>query len=154
MLIILQYLTEELGTADWDLVLQLQRIWACSKGMDDTDDELEDQELEAHYMYMAKIQEVILDADDNYGPIFNIEPLEKDDPMFQKERELLASLIKQMKIEIDESKQNKKSLESSNKALREANSFLNIELKRYKESDFVKNVELKCAKAYGLLAEP
>ncbi|GJV34719.1 retrovirus-related pol polyprotein from transposon TNT 1-94 [Tanacetum coccineum] len=49
----------------WDSVLQLQGIWACIKGMpetetkqadwkDDTDDESEDQELEAHYMYMAQ----------------------------------------------------------------------------------------------------
>nr|GEU89403.1 integrase, catalytic region, zinc finger, CCHC-type, peptidase aspartic, catalytic [Tanacetum cinerariifolium] len=44
---------------------------------DDTDDEPEDRESEAHYMYMAKIQEVILDAVDNYGPIFNTEPLAK-----------------------------------------------------------------------------
>nr|GFB48518.1 hypothetical protein [Tanacetum cinerariifolium] len=44
---------------------------------DDTDDdELEDQELEAHYMYMAKLQEVSLDAADS-GPIFDDEPLEE-----------------------------------------------------------------------------
>nr|GEY37232.1 integrase, catalytic region, zinc finger, CCHC-type, peptidase aspartic, catalytic [Tanacetum cinerariifolium] len=44
---------------------------------DDTDDdELEDQELEAHYMYMAQLQEVSLDAAD-YGPIFDDEPLQK-----------------------------------------------------------------------------
>nr|GEW11974.1 hypothetical protein [Tanacetum cinerariifolium] len=43
---------------------------------DDTDDELEDQELEAHYMYMAKLQEVSPDADDS-GPIFDAEPLQK-----------------------------------------------------------------------------
>nr|GEY28895.1 hypothetical protein [Tanacetum cinerariifolium] len=43
---------------------------------DDTDDELEDQELEAHYMYMAKIQEVSPDAADS-GPIFDAEPLQK-----------------------------------------------------------------------------
>ncbi|GJS39852.1 retrovirus-related pol polyprotein from transposon TNT 1-94 [Tanacetum coccineum] len=170
---------------------------------DDTNDELEDEELEAHYMYMEKIQEVILDGADNSGPIFDIEPLEKvhnsddnynvfanerqqpesvndtylveqcdinttpdlldmsnnggevdqDDQMLQEERELLVSLIEQMKIEIDGSKQNNKCLESANKALREANTFLNNELKRYKESDFVKNIKLKCAKAYGLLAE-
>nr|GFD54093.1 hypothetical protein [Tanacetum cinerariifolium] len=37
---------------------------------DDTDDdELEDQELEAHYMYMAQLQEVSPDASDS-GPIF------------------------------------------------------------------------------------
>ncbi|GJT85872.1 hypothetical protein Tco_1067589 [Tanacetum coccineum] len=44
---------------------------------DDIDDELEDQELEAHYMYMAKIQEVSLDAVDNSRPVFDTEPLQK-----------------------------------------------------------------------------
>ncbi|GJX75018.1 hypothetical protein Tco_0313613 [Tanacetum coccineum] len=44
---------------------------------DDTDDEPEDQELEAHYLYMAKIQEVSLDAADNSGPVFDVDPLQK-----------------------------------------------------------------------------
>nr|GEU68911.1 hypothetical protein [Tanacetum cinerariifolium] len=44
---------------------------------DDTDDEPEDQELEAHYMYMAQLQEVTPDAADNSGPIFDTEPLQK-----------------------------------------------------------------------------
>ncbi|GKC75355.1 hypothetical protein Tco_1126129 [Tanacetum coccineum] len=35
------------------------------------------QELEAHYMYMAQIQEVTPDAADNSGPIFDAEPLQK-----------------------------------------------------------------------------
>nr|GEX63625.1 retrovirus-related Pol polyprotein from transposon TNT 1-94 [Tanacetum cinerariifolium] len=43
---------------------------------DDTDDESKDQELEAHYMYMAKIQEVSPDAADS-GPIFDTEPVQK-----------------------------------------------------------------------------
>nr|GEZ17342.1 hypothetical protein [Tanacetum cinerariifolium] len=44
---------------------------------DDTDDdELEDQELEAHYMYMAQLQEVSLDVADS-GLIFDAEPLQK-----------------------------------------------------------------------------
>nr|GEW38433.1 hypothetical protein [Tanacetum cinerariifolium] len=43
---------------------------------DDIDDESEDQELEVHYMYMAQIQEVSLDAADS-GPIFDSEPLQK-----------------------------------------------------------------------------
>nr|GEW28555.1 hypothetical protein [Tanacetum cinerariifolium] len=43
---------------------------------DDTDDESEDQELKAHYMYMAQIQEVSPDAA-NSGPIFDAEPLQK-----------------------------------------------------------------------------
>nr|GEU52530.1 retrovirus-related Pol polyprotein from transposon TNT 1-94 [Tanacetum cinerariifolium] len=43
---------------------------------DDTDDESEDKELEAHYMYMAQIQEVSSDAADS-GPIFDTEPVQK-----------------------------------------------------------------------------
>nr|GEX98198.1 hypothetical protein [Tanacetum cinerariifolium]GEZ04249.1 hypothetical protein [Tanacetum cinerariifolium] len=39
---------------------------------DDTDDESDDQELEAHYMYMAKLQQVSPDVDDS-GPIFDKE---------------------------------------------------------------------------------
>nr|GFC58909.1 hypothetical protein [Tanacetum cinerariifolium] len=43
---------------------------------DDTDDESDDQELEAHYMYMAKIQEVSSDVVDS-GPIFDTKPEQK-----------------------------------------------------------------------------
>nr|GFA82499.1 hypothetical protein [Tanacetum cinerariifolium] len=43
---------------------------------DDTNDESDDQELEAHYMYMAKIQEASLDVVDS-GPIFDTEPEQK-----------------------------------------------------------------------------
>nr|GEW96234.1 hypothetical protein [Tanacetum cinerariifolium] len=43
---------------------------------DTDDDELEDQELEAHYMYMAQLQEVSPDAADS-GAIFDDEPLQK-----------------------------------------------------------------------------
>nr|GFB32792.1 Gag-Pol polyprotein [Tanacetum cinerariifolium] len=44
---------------------------------DDTDDdELEDQELEAHYTYMAQLQQVSPDAADS-GPISDDEPLQK-----------------------------------------------------------------------------
>nr|GEV22891.1 hypothetical protein [Tanacetum cinerariifolium] len=44
---------------------------------DDTDDESEDHELEAHYMYMARLQEVTPDPADNSGPIFDPEPLQQ-----------------------------------------------------------------------------
>ncbi|GKD49496.1 hypothetical protein Tco_1278472, partial [Tanacetum coccineum] len=44
---------------------------------DDTNDEPEDQELEAHYLYMANIQEVTPDAANNSGPIFDTKPLQK-----------------------------------------------------------------------------
>nr|GFA51169.1 hypothetical protein [Tanacetum cinerariifolium] len=103
---------------------------------DDTDDdELEDQELEARYMYMAQLQQVSPDAADS-GPIFDDEPLQKvsnddhynvfamekidqndDDNDLAKERELLAFLIEKLKCEIDESKNHNKFLETLNKAL-------------------------------------
>nr|GFC03994.1 hypothetical protein [Tanacetum cinerariifolium] len=43
---------------------------------DDTDDESGDQESEAHYMYMAKLQQVSPDVVDS-GPIFDTEPEQK-----------------------------------------------------------------------------
>nr|GFA46060.1 hypothetical protein [Tanacetum cinerariifolium] len=88
---------------------------------DDTDDEPKDQELEAHYMYMAQIQEVTPDAADNSGHIFDSEPLQKvdqdDDDDLANERDLLASLIEKLKCEIDDIKNRNKFLETSNKAL-------------------------------------
>nr|GEZ23260.1 hypothetical protein [Tanacetum cinerariifolium] len=88
---------------------------------DDTDDEPEDQELEAHYMYMAQIQKVTPDAADNSGPIFDSEPLQKvdqdDDDDLANECDLLASLIEKLKCEIDDSKNRNKFLETSNKVL-------------------------------------
>ncbi|GKF68350.1 hypothetical protein Tco_0198029, partial [Tanacetum coccineum] len=42
----------------------------------DSDDEPTDQEFEVHYLYMAKIQEVIPAANEATGPVFDKEPLE------------------------------------------------------------------------------
>nr|GFA16872.1 hypothetical protein [Tanacetum cinerariifolium] len=99
------------------------------------------QELEAHYMYMAQIQEVTPDAADNSGPIFDSEPLQKlsnddnynvfavesehpeqskpndDYDDLANERDFLASLIKKLKCEIDDSKNRNKFLETLNKVL-------------------------------------
>nr|GFB03861.1 hypothetical protein [Tanacetum cinerariifolium] len=105
---------------------------------DDTDDESDDQDLEAHYMYMAKIQEVSPDAVDS-RPIFDTEPEQKmhnviiesedmnydseqinqndEDADLAEERELLASLIEKLKCEIDETKNRNIVLETSNKVL-------------------------------------
>nr|GFA94649.1 hypothetical protein [Tanacetum cinerariifolium] len=44
--------------------------------LDDTDAESDDQELEAHYMYMAKLQQVFPDVVDS-GHIFDKEPEQK-----------------------------------------------------------------------------
>ncbi|GKA77137.1 hypothetical protein Tco_0783598 [Tanacetum coccineum] len=116
---------------------------------DDTDDESDDQELEAHYMYMAHIQEVTPDPVDNSGPIFDDEPMHKvqnnndsynvfamenehpEQPesnnhiyLAEQERDFLASLIQKLKCEIDDSKNRNKFLESSNNHFKEANNEL------------------------------
>nr|GFC25785.1 hypothetical protein [Tanacetum cinerariifolium] len=111
---------------------------------DDTDDdELEDRELEAHYMYMAQLQEVSPDAVDS-RPIFDAEPLQKvsnDDHynVFAIESKHLSNLnlnrnkfletsnkvlVKKLKVEIEDFKNKNKSLESSNNRFKEANNKL------------------------------
>nr|GEX76392.1 hypothetical protein [Tanacetum cinerariifolium] len=92
---------------------------------DNTDDEYEDQELEAYYMYMAQIQEVSPDADEDSGPIFDTDPFKReqidqnddDDDDLANERDLLASLIEKLKCEIYDNKNRNKFLETSNKVL-------------------------------------
>ncbi|GKC79520.1 hypothetical protein Tco_1130294 [Tanacetum coccineum] len=79
--------------------------------LDDTDEELDEQELEAHYYYMAKIQEVdsnviphLLDMYDNDNQADqNAE--ECDD-----ERVVLANLIANLKLDTDENKMIQKQL--------------------------------------------
>nr|GFA67581.1 hypothetical protein [Tanacetum cinerariifolium] len=106
---------------------------------DDTDDESDDQELEAHYMYMAKVQEVSSDAFDS-GPIFDTKPEQKidqndEDADLAKELELLASLIEKLKCEIDERKNRNKFLETSNKVL--------VDKLKSEIEDFKKNKSLE-----------
>nr|GFB79047.1 hypothetical protein [Tanacetum cinerariifolium] len=130
---------------------------------DDTDDEYDDQELEAHYMYMAKLQQI--DQND-------------EDVDLAKERELLASLIEKLKCEIDETKNRNTLLETSNKvlveklkseiadfknknkSLTEANNKMSkendllyadfkkskTELKRRDSIEYASEIELECAK--------
>ncbi|GKE18754.1 hypothetical protein Tco_1426331 [Tanacetum coccineum] len=49
--------------------------------LQDNDEEPDEQELEAHYMYMAKIQEVLVAKS---GPNFDAEPLEKIQKQLRK----------------------------------------------------------------------
>nr|GEU89955.1 hypothetical protein [Tanacetum cinerariifolium] len=65
---------------------------------DDIDDELEDQELEAHYMYMAQLQEISLDAADS-EPIFDAEPLQKS-KMMSKSFETLQKHAINLEIDL------------------------------------------------------
>nr|GEX40961.1 hypothetical protein [Tanacetum cinerariifolium] len=72
---------------------------------DDTyDDELEDQELEAHYMYMAQLQQLSPDAVDS-RPIFDDEPLQKKEAQIKlyktredKELEKVIELENKVKV--------------------------------------------------------
>ncbi|GJU11991.1 retrovirus-related pol polyprotein from transposon TNT 1-94 [Tanacetum coccineum] len=102
---------------------------------DDTDDEPDDQELEAHYMYIAQIQKNILVQPESINDTYleeqsdthitidsldmstNGETVFQDDDDLAKEHDLLASLIDKLKCEIDDSKNRNKFLESSNKTL-------------------------------------
>ncbi|GJU19363.1 hypothetical protein Tco_1152705 [Tanacetum coccineum] len=101
------------------IVLQAEQ----SDWLEDTDEEIDEQELEAHYSFMAKIQEV-LTAESGY----DVEPLEKVDSnvipdsldMCDKdnqtdqnaeecddERVVLANLIANLKLDNDEKKDSK-----------------------------------------------
>ncbi|GJU18137.1 retrovirus-related pol polyprotein from transposon TNT 1-94 [Tanacetum coccineum] len=128
---------------------------------DDTNDEPDDHELEAHYMYMAQIQEVS-------GLIFDVEPLQKeqgdnnitidsldmcynreqddhddDDDDLAKERDLLASLIEKLKCEIDDSK-NHQSFEASKTLICSIENLI-----RYHDVNYASKVAIDCAKAKG-----
>ncbi|GJS95645.1 hypothetical protein Tco_0802613 [Tanacetum coccineum] len=95
---------------------------------DDTDDEPDDQELEAHYTehpeqprfvndtYLEEQGDtnITIDSLDNST---NGEMVDPDDDDLSKERDLLASLIEKLKCEIADSKNRNKFLESSNKTL-------------------------------------
>ncbi|GJW71830.1 retrovirus-related pol polyprotein from transposon TNT 1-94 [Tanacetum coccineum] len=98
---------------------------------DDTDDESDDQELEAHY----------IEQDEH-----------DDDDDLAKERDLVASLIEKLKCEIDESKNSNKFLETSNKALVDKLKDLKkfqTELDRYHDVNYASKVEIDYAEAKG-----
>ncbi|GJU49520.1 retrovirus-related pol polyprotein from transposon TNT 1-94 [Tanacetum coccineum] len=87
---------------------------------DDTDDESEEQELEAHYMYMGQIScgdtNITIDSSDICYDRAQDDQDETDD--LDQERDLLASLIQKLKCEFfDATKKRNKFLETSNKAL-------------------------------------
>ncbi|GKC24838.1 hypothetical protein Tco_1026988, partial [Tanacetum coccineum] len=116
-----------------------------SDWLHDTDEEPDEQELEAHYMYIEKIEEVLHVTDDNSKPTYDTEPLEhvqtdneynvfvKDrqhskqpktindtynaDDNDEDERVELTNLISNLKLDIDENKKIQKQLRKSNATL-------------------------------------
>ncbi|GJS62829.1 retrovirus-related pol polyprotein from transposon TNT 1-94 [Tanacetum coccineum] len=86
-----------------------------SDWLEDMDEEIDEQELEAHYSYMAKIQEV-----HNADSGTNSEPLEQNDQNAIKcndERVALANLISNLKLDVDENKKIQKQLKKANASL-------------------------------------
>ncbi|GJW07702.1 hypothetical protein Tco_1570125 [Tanacetum coccineum] len=80
----------------------------------DTDDETDEQELETHYLYMAKIHEVLTA---NFKPTYDAEPLEQNDDNDEDDSVVLANLIANLKLDIDENKKVQKQLRKVNATL-------------------------------------
>nr|GEW07253.1 hypothetical protein [Tanacetum cinerariifolium] len=84
----------------------------------DTDEEIDEQELEAHYSFIAKVQEVdsnvIPDSPDMCDNDIQTDQnvVECDD-----ERVVLANLIENLKLDVDENKKIQKQLKKSNTSL-------------------------------------
>nr|GEU67387.1 retrovirus-related Pol polyprotein from transposon TNT 1-94 [Tanacetum cinerariifolium] len=122
----------------------------------DTDEEIDEQELEAHYSYMAKIHEV---PTANSGP--DSEPLEQDDSDVTPDsldtcehdiqtdqnakdvRDALANLIENLKLDMDENKKIQKQLKKANTSLahelEQCKSILAETSKTLKESNSVRD---------------
>ncbi|GKA71087.1 hypothetical protein Tco_0777226 [Tanacetum coccineum] len=136
---------------------------------DDTDDEPDDQELEAHYTEHLEqpgfVNDTYLEEQgdtnitiDSLDMSTNGETVDQDDDDLSKERDLLASLIEKLKCEIADSKNRNKFLESSNQTLidklkvdvQRPRMFPSWELDRYHDVELcVKTVEIDYAKSKG-----
>nr|GEY05045.1 hypothetical protein [Tanacetum cinerariifolium] len=80
-----------------------------------TDEEVDEQELEAHYSYMAKIQEVhIAESGTDSKPL---EQNEQNDVESDDERVAFANFIANLKLEVDENKMIQKQLKKANTTL-------------------------------------
>nr|GFA52590.1 hypothetical protein [Tanacetum cinerariifolium] len=97
------------------LVVQQSVIQCFNCKEFDTDEEIDEQELEAHYNYMAKIQEVPT-ADTSTDS----EPLEQNDQNDVENNDYivaLANLIANLKLDVDENKKIQKQLKKANTTL-------------------------------------
>nr|GEX70228.1 integrase, catalytic region, zinc finger, CCHC-type, peptidase aspartic, catalytic [Tanacetum cinerariifolium] len=80
-----------------------------------TNKEVDEHELEAHYSYMAKIQEVpTADTGTDSGPV---EQNDQNDVESNDERVALANLIANLKLNVDENKKIQKQLKKANTTL-------------------------------------
>nr|GFA34208.1 hypothetical protein [Tanacetum cinerariifolium] len=103
----------------------------------DTEEEIDEQELEAHYIYMAKIQEVpTADSDTDSEPL---EQNDQNDVESDDERVALANL----KLDVDENKNIQKQLKKANttlaQELKECKTILAETSKTLRESNSVRD---------------
>nr|GEW23165.1 hypothetical protein [Tanacetum cinerariifolium] len=125
-----------------NFLLQLQPEWQSehpeqSKSINDT------------YPIEQDEHNVIIDSLDM---CYDREHADQDDDDLANERDLLASLIKKLKCEIDDSKNHNKFLETSNKVLVDKVKDLKkfqAELNRHHDVKYASNVEINCSKAKG-----
>nr|GEZ68665.1 hypothetical protein [Tanacetum cinerariifolium] len=97
--------------AEQDVSVQVEQYdWLA-----DTDEEVDEQKLEAHYSYMVKIQEVpTADSGTDSEPV---EQNEQNDVESDDERVALANLITNLKLDVDENKKTQKQLKKANTTL-------------------------------------
>ncbi|GJS40037.1 putative reverse transcriptase domain-containing protein [Tanacetum coccineum] len=109
----------------------------------DTDEEIDEQELEAYYSYMAKIQEVpttdsrtdtepLEQVDSNFIPD-SLDMCDNDiqtDQNAEDERAALANLIANLKLDVDKNKKIQKQLKKANTSLAHELKEYNLFLRR------------------------
>nr|GEY51520.1 hypothetical protein [Tanacetum cinerariifolium] len=93
--------------------------------LEDTEKEIDKQELEAHYSFMAKIHEVL--PVDSGSDAEALEKTDQNDEACDDERVALANLIANLKLNIDENKKIEKQLKKVNTSMMQ-------ELKEYKST--------------------
>nr|GEZ13439.1 hypothetical protein [Tanacetum cinerariifolium] len=116
-----------------------------------TDEEVDEQEWEAHYSYMAKIQEVP-NADSGFDYEL-VEQNEQNDVESDDERVTLANLIANLKLDVDENKKIQKQLKKANttlaQELKECKAILAETSKSLGESNSAKQTEFEKYKAFN-----
>nr|GEZ86411.1 hypothetical protein [Tanacetum cinerariifolium] len=84
----------------------------------DTNKEIDKQELEAHYNYMAKIQEVPnADSDTDSEPLEHVQYNDEYNVFANVNQHSCANLIENLKLDVDENKRIQKQLKKANTSL-------------------------------------
>ncbi|GKB05743.1 hypothetical protein Tco_0833938 [Tanacetum coccineum] len=83
--------------------------------LEDTDEEIDEQELEAHYSYMEKIQEV--SPEESSSTSQPLEQVDQNAAEYVDERAALANLIANLTLDTEENKTLLKQLKKANTSL-------------------------------------